>query len=479
MKRLLMFLFCCLGTGSLMAKDGYKLQLNFTEEIPDQMVYLAHYYAKSFPTVYKVDSGKVVNGQMAIIENKDSVLGGVYMIIFNNNSKVAELLLDNGDHFKMIIDPQNNMNNRFEGSSQNSSYMAYQSYLMDYSKEREELTEEMKKASSKADTQKVNDRADKLVEKLTSYRKDLIKKNPNSLFASLLNALVIPEAPKGTHYLEDGKTVDSNFAYTYYKNHYWDNFDFNDNRLMFSPIYDGRLNEYFNKLVYPFADSVIYESDKILEKARGSQEIFKYTLFWLARNAEKSKVMGMDEVFVHLVENYYMKGDAFWLSEDQVAKYRERAQKIAPNVLGNPAPKLVLQDIWDLNNVPLDEVIAPYTLVIFWSPTCGGCQREIPLLDSVYNNGLKQKGLKVYSIPTDGDLRDIQKFVEKEHIQDWINVVDAHNNSNYRDNYDVYSTPRIYLLDQDKKIIGKGIDHSNVMELIDWQEKKAKKSSKG
>eukprot|EP01030_Chromulinospumella_sphaerica_P014279 gene14279-14072_t len=47
--------------------------------------------------------------------------------------------------------------------------------------------------------------------------------------------------------------------------------------------------------------------------------MFHYTLWWITRYVENSKVMGMDEVFVYLVENYYMKGDAFWLKSDELS----------------------------------------------------------------------------------------------------------------------------------------------------------------
>ena len=44
--------------------------------------------------------------------------------------------------------------------------------------------------------------------------------------------------------------------------------------------------------------------------------------------------MGMDAVFVHMVENYYMTGEAYWVEEDQLKKIEERAEKIAPNLIG-------------------------------------------------------------------------------------------------------------------------------------------------
>ena len=59
----------------------------------------------------------------------------------------------------------------------------------------------------------------------------------------------------------------------------------------------------------------------ILAKAKGKPETFKYSLWYLTRWAETSKIMGMDEVFVYLVEEYYLKGKATWLDAEQLSKY--------------------------------------------------------------------------------------------------------------------------------------------------------------
>ena len=478
MKHLLFVFFLCLAGISAFAKDGYTIKIHFKQDVPDEYIYLAHYYAKSFPTVYKTDSAKVIDRHTAVFENKDSILGGIYLILFDEKGKFFDFVLNNGDKMAITVDtldmPKNIV---FKNSPENTRYMAYELHLQDYGKRRMKLQDALKTAKNKKDTLNIQEQSKKIADELRIYRENYIKKYPNTYLSTVFSAILVPQVPKGPHYLPGTKTIDSNFAYYYYKEHYWDQFDFNDNRLMFTPVYEPKLEEYFNKLVLPIPDSVNAEADKLLAKARNAKEIFKYTLYWLARDAETSKVMGMDEVFVHLVENYYMKGDAFWLDSASLAKYEDRARKIAPNVLGNTAPDLDLQDIWTLQDRPLKAVKAKYTLLIFWSPECGHCQKEIPLLDSVYNHVLKQKGVKVYSVPTEGELTKIQKFTKDYKISDWINVVDAQNKSDYRKKYDVFSTPKIYLLDENKVIIGKGLDHSNILDLLEWQEKKAHKKS--
>lgn len=479
MKKLLLSGLCSLlGIMAFAKKDGYKIEVKFKQDVPDSFVYLAHYYAKPLPTIYKTDSARVINKRTAVIESTDSVLGGIYMILFDKRMKFTEFVLNNGDAMTINIDTLNLPENvSFKNSPENSRYVEYEKMLVKFGKQQQGLMEELKKAKTGADTQVVRERSAAITKELNAYRKEYAQKYPGTYLSTIFKALAVPEVPEGVHYLPGTKTVDSNFGYVYYKSHYWDQFDFKDDRIMYSPIYDAKLDEYFNRLVLPIPDTMNMEADQLLARTRKSKELFKYTLHWLAGNAERSKVMGMDEVFVHLVEKYYMKGDAYWLDSAGLAKYEDRAKKIAPNVLGNIAPDLLMQDIWTLQDKPLAAQQAKYTLLVFWSRECGHCMKEVPKLDSVYRASLKAKGLRIYAISTEGDLSDIQKTVNELGIKEWTHVVDAQNKTEYRSKYDVYSTPKIYLLNDKKEIIGKGLDHANIMEVIEFTEKKKERKS--
>jgi thiol-disulfide isomerase/thioredoxin len=187
--------------------------------------------------------------------------------------------------------------------------------------------------------------------------------------------------------------------------------------------------------------------------------------------------MGMDRVFVYLVENYFMKGDAYWLDNDALGKYYDRAAKIAPNLIGRVGAEIKMVGTDDKEH-SLSDIKSKYTVVVFWDPTCGHCQKEIPALDSLYNAELKQKGVTIYAVRTEGDEKLWKDFIAKNKLGDWINVYDPEHKSNYRSMYDVYSTPVIYLLDEKKIIRGKRLDHTNIMDVINMLEKKQANSSK-
>jgi len=465
-----------MGTAGLFAAgNGYHITLKVPDVKEDSMVFLVHYYGKNRPTVFKTDSARFKNGVAEFKSTDPEFTGGIYIMLFSNTRKDFEFLLNKGDDIQISMSLDKLPEGlKFKGSPENDRFLEYVNYLKDYAKQQEKFSKQLEKAKTNADSSSIRKEAGDYAKKLTKYRRDYVSANKGTLLANIFNAMEIPEVPEGPHYLEDGKTKDSTFAYHYYKAHYWDGFNFQDDRLIYTPIYDARLEEYMSKLVLPWVDSIEKESDMLLKKAKGSKDVFHYTLWWLTQYVENSKVMGMDEVFVYLVENYYMKGDAFWLKTDELNKYLDRAQKIAPNVIGNLAPEIRLPNVVTKKEEILSQQKNKYTMVLFYSPNCGHCQHEMPKLDSAYKADLKARGMRIFTVATEGDEKQIKDFIEKYNMGDWTNTWDPDHTSDYHNKYDVYSTPTIYLLDEKKIIKGKRLDHSNAGGLIEMIEKKKK-----
>lgn len=474
----LFFLFALIAgfSGAATARDGYHINLKFTD-VKDSMVYLVHYYGKPLPTIYKSDSARVDKSGSAVFDSKTKLTGGIYLMLTGNHKRYFEFLLDNGDDMTINANASGVTegaieNLTFKNSPENDRFIAYMVFLKTFGKDQQKLQSDYAAAKTKEDSTAVRKRMSTAAKDLTDYRHGYVAKYPGTLLAKIFQALEVPQIPEGEHKLPNGR-VDSSFAYNYYKAHYWDGFDFRDDRLINTPLYDAKLDEYMNKVVIPYVDSVEKEADWLLKKTRGTKDLFKYTLHWLTYNAETSKVMGMDEVFVYLVENYHMKGDADWLANDDLQKYIKRVREIAPNVIGNVAPEIKMKDLAG-TDMPLSAVKAKYTVVAFWEPSCGHCQKEIPQLDSLYKAVLKAKGVKVYAVRTDDPVKQWQEFIQKHHLEDWINVYDPDRRSNYHSDYDIKATPSIYLLDEKKIIRGKRLDHTNIAEVINMLERKEK-----
>jgi thiol-disulfide isomerase/thioredoxin len=193
----------------------------------------------------------------------------------------------------------------------------------------------------------------------------------------------------------------------------------------------------------------------------------------LTSNYETSNIMGYDKIFVHIAEKYYLGKEAFWVDSALRAKLTEKIEKIKPNILGTPAHDLLMPDT-SFKMHSLYEVKAKFTVLAFWDPTCGHCKIEIPAL-SKYCDSAQKAGIniEVFAVGIESDMDEWKKFIRDNKLH-WTNVSDLYNNTKFRDYYDIYSTPVIYLLDEKKNIIAKRLDVEKLRGFIDNYRKETK-----
>jgi thiol-disulfide isomerase/thioredoxin len=215
-------------------------------------------------------------------------------------------------------------------------------------------------------------------------------------------------------------------------------------------------------------DSLILEGDLLLAKMKPETELFKYTIVYMLNEMAKSKIMGFDAVYTHIVNKYYAKGYATWVDSTQLYKIIERGKILEPLLIGKKAKNILLSDSTLKNMKSMYDVKNRFTILAFWDPDCGHCKKEIPKLLEVYHK-MKADGIdvEVYS-PGIFDIDEMGKWTDfiKEHKIDWINVCDPYHKSNYRYEWDIQSTPQLYILDKDKVIIAKRIGVDNIEDFI-------------
>lgn len=474
MKNTCLLLLLCLQSALVMAKNGYDIQIVFKQPITDQYIYLAKYYAKPMPTIYQVDSAKVTNNTARFQQN-DSILGGVYLVLFDKKSKFIETILDNGNNYSIQIDTLDlPFSVKYTNSVVNEDYLLLQKSFIEIKSDMDAINAQL--ASKSIDTKKFQQQSKMAYENLQNRNRNFATQQKNPLLKNIVFAMLPPQEPTTKKYLEDGKTVDSIQHFYTMKENYWKDFNFADNRLINTPIYEGKLSNYFNSYVYnSISDSLNKDADYLLLKTRNSKELFKYTLHWLTNYTYNSKIMGIDQSFVHLVEKYYIPGDAIWLDSVTVQKYVDRIKQINPNALGSKGANIKLDDLYTLEAKHLYDFDAEYTMLVIWSIDCSHCLEEIPKLKTIYDEQLKQKGVKVYAVIKGKEQSAIQQKVKEFGLESWTNVIDAKGNPDYLDNYDAYATPKVYILDKNKVIKGKGLDHTNVSILMEHLENDNKK----
>ena len=456
----------------------YKIKVKI-KNLPDKdTLLLAHRFTDK---LYADDTTLVDKNGSGTFSKKKKLDGGIYVVIIPALRKqYFEFLIDQSQQFSIETDTSDFIANiKVSGSDENKKFFDWQRSMAKLEKKMKEIQQKIKNYSDKKmqDSVKVWQENGITIDNERKAYWDKIKKDdPSSLLAKILNVLTPVEIPK-PDYPENMPKRDSLvrlFQYVYNKDHYWDNIDFSDDRLLRTPFIESKLKEFFKNIVLTQPDSLTKESIKVCELARKNKYFFQYIVIYTTNYFETSQIMGMDRVFVNLADKYYLSDQCWWADSTIISKIGERVTKIKPNMLGEIAPDLKMEDVngqWQ----QLKFMKADFIILIFWEPNCGHCKKEVPKLYELYKT-LRDKGVEVFAVYTQNDTTEWKKFIN-EHGLDWINVYDKYHFTNFRNLYDIYSTPVIYILDKNKIIIAKRIGVEQIEKFLEFERNKKMNSS--
>lgn len=469
-KKTFLFLFLLSGLCGF-AQNGYQIKVTL-KPYNKGYLYLGHHFGSK---QYIVDSAAINASGQAIFSGKEKLMGGVYMVIFPQKNGWFEMLIDKQQQFSVASDTTDIIGKTiFTNSTDNTLFQTYQKLAQEKGKQIFGLQKQLKDQPANPDSAKIKSEIARLNTEMQQYREQFLKNHPQHLLSSIFNVLQEPKVPEASKH--PGGKYDSTFAYQYYKQHFWDGVSFTDERLARTPVFEPKLQRYFNSVVMQHPDTLTKAAFKIVDASQGNKEMFKVILSTLTEKYINPAYMGQDAVFVHLFERYYAPGKAdYWLNEKYRKVVFDRAYSLMANLIGEKAADLNMVDTADKKR-NLYSIQAPYTVVCFWDPTCGHCQVEVPKLDSIYQKKWKAQGIKIYGVMTEGGNEAWMKFIRDHKLQDWVHVYqlpavkDAEYNSGkpgYKQLYDVYQTPVLYLLDKDKNIIAKKLNHDQLDELLE------------
>lgn len=474
MKKIIALLFAlCIGAGLHAAEKGYKITIKLTGSA-DTALLLAHYYG----TKQYLDDTAFRNKQgVFVFQGNEKLIDGMYIIAGQNKSKYFDFFLTGTQQIEFVCDPANVVNTmQVKGSEDNKAFFTYIRYLGEKQAEIEPLNNWMKANKNRSDSVEI---IKSLIEAIDQDAKAYIKNfcSPDQGFLSAAFVKANNE-PEYLLYITspDGKT-DSALIYPTYKAHFFDNFNFNDKRLIYTPVFAQKIDFYFDKLVVPVLDSLQKDIDRVMTLASADKDMQTYMAWFLSLKYETSQVMGHDGIFVYVVRKYLEPGKVAWLYPEVKENILKRVNSLEPLLLDKVAPNLILVDT---NNVPhsLLATKARYTLVFFWESNCGHCQQEMPKVLKLYEEFHSRFNLEVFGVSTDTSLVKWKAYIKKNNMP-WINV-NGHMSvsGNYHTLYDIRSTPIMYLLDENKKILTKFLLTDDISNVIIKREEALEKEKK-
>jgi thiol-disulfide isomerase/thioredoxin len=494
-----------------MLSQGHQIEV-FIKNLKNQDVILGHHFNEQLVP----DDTITLNAKgEGVFKGKEAFPGGMYFL-FLPNKNLFDFILDADQEFSIIADTFNFSETvSFKGSEENLIFKEYEKKVRTVTQQQEELMKS--RELNKQDGQKVKE-IDKQInamrEEINSFYNKVLTDNPSLFFIKFLKATRRPEVPP--------TITDKEKQYYWFRNHYFDNFDVSDPRLLRTPIYQNTIDIFVDKVLMQHPDTLISEIDLLIEKSRTNKELFRFMLVHMFNKFQANQMMTAENVFVHIADKYYIK-DAEWSDAKFINELKGKIANKKKCLVGNQAYNInyqmtinkpeeinhlverceqyknegiqieksnadsiikynlkveLLKQFFDefKNEGALKNVEAEYTILWFWTPDCSHCRKETPEFYKLYlEKDLKSKNVKVISFFMQKDITDWTKFskvtidwlefINEHQLYEWINAWNPFDS--YRINYDLSSSPILYLLDKDKKIIAKKISYEQAIEIIE------------
>lgn len=430
--------------------SGFELKVKLPS-VANGEVILTHYYASNILVYDTIRLDVAGNGILV----RDTLLPqGIYKIYLNQDNHFDFLL---GAEQKVSLESPdfNQANVQVEGAIESVEFMKYLNWITGLQEKRMTLEKERGEKSGQEKAAIENQLAG-LNEQVHAYWKSKYDEYPGSFLGTFLMSNYFREL-REEDIPDEYKSNDSLkwvYQYNYIKNHYFEYYDLTDERMLFTPSIKPKLENYFDRVLLQMYDSVKPAAYEIIQKVEPHPRMYRFVVSHLLNSSLNSKIMGMDALFVDIAKDYYLSGKATWADKSTLDKIRENVLFLENNLVGKNARDFQMEtDTGD--PFRLNQLSAKYTVLVFFEPNCSHCREYVPQLYNEVYIPFRDKGFDVVAVYTMENKNEWVGFLEKHQLHDWHNVWDQHHLTRFKIVYDTRTTPSVYLLDKDKKIIAK------------------------
>ena len=474
-KKILLSLLCTLALASFAPVEAQN-SYSFTFSSPS-MANGRYYIARQFRDEFRLLDSANAAGGTVVFAAKRPIDKGVYVLMKDRKTKLFDFIVDDSRTFSVTFDEKHtNAAMKVRGSIANElmyTYMAKQ----DWANEQARAVGEKRKDKARADEAQRDMNA--LSDEMKRFEEEYMKQNSNYLFTRLVSIfgnINVPRAiPAGS-----SDTNLRDWQACYVRTHYWDNVDLSDHSLIYTPQLFEKMNYYFfGILYYQDADTITKYAEMVLDKVVNDSTMLRYFMDFILPKYERSiKNIGWDQVFVNLVEDYYLPGKCPWATKAEVFNKRQTVDFLKQSLIGAMGQELVMADTNQSDN-PQDWISShalpqKYVMLWFWDPDCNHCKKQTAELIVLYDS-LSRAGNKVFEVYAVGYESDVDKWKRyvREHKLPFINVGGPNVNIDYQEAYNVHGAPTMIILNADRQIImNKTLATKNVLPFIEQYEKK-------
>lgn len=335
------------------------------------------------------------------IKSKDEFPQGIYLLTNDNNLPLIEILIGKDQSFSLTINDLEDLNSaKVKGGKETEIYFKLMAKVRQYDMNIAALENE--KGYFPNNYKKI----DSLKKDLSAFEESMKIKKKDAFINVFINSLK-------RHGLKD----------------YWDDFQLNDGRILTYPLIDNKLETYF-KYIPIDSDTINKAIDYLISRAGDCIEVRDYLIWHFYRTYYSPNYMNLDDVYIHLVDKYFLKLELENVSESIINLMADRANYLENLKLGAKIPEI--GNLYSVN--------AQYIALVFYDETCQKCAQEGRILEEIR---MRHPEMTIFPVEVHSGIKE-----------------------NLLSLYDIQTTPMIYLLDNQKKIIAKRIKAGQVEQYL-------------
>ena len=181
-----------------------------------------------------------------------------------------------------------------------------------------------------------------------------------------------------------------------------------------------------------------------------------------------SPVMGSEAVAIHILDKWFLERGVKMYNDIDLLNARVFADFNRQSLIGMQAPELTLKTA---ELAPMQLYSAPaerYSVLYFYDTGCAKCKLETLRL----KNALQGKSYPVdfYAVYVGDNKNAWQEYIGQHLVLEGVSMHhfwDPEIDSDFQRKYGVIQTPRMFLIAPDGQILGRGLDASALLQMLD------------
>lgn len=306
-----------------------------------------------------------------------------------------------------------------------------------------------------------------------NYLDSIFKANPKLFFTKFK---IAGQNPDLVDFRKPNGDLDTIRQLVTYRNNFFENVDFSDERLLYTPVIANKLRRFMKELTPQRPDSLIKVADGIIRKVMPYKQYFQFFSNWIAIQYEngKTSVMDGEAVYVHIVKTFMTPELAFWSKKEETEALQKHVWEMEASLMGKKGPDVTAKDVVDGKTKSIYEMTSPLVVVFMFSPDCEHCQKDAPKIKAIADKW-KDKGVSFYGIAIGSEdmSAKIKEFVTKNRFT--FPVVNDPTNRAIYAKYFVDITPELYVLNPNRTIVSKNLHAEQLEEVFEKELRKIKK----